>query len=127
MPRKSRKPRSNIADQGVRLSEPFDITLFGSDKDPCFGKLNDPKAPECKICGDFEFCAMVFAEGLNKKRKIEEKTNDYKDLSETPDIEQIRQYMAKILKKYSKPKIIALAVKKFGISKVKAKSIFKNI
>ena len=127
MAKRSRQARENFAKQNIPLTEPFDITKFGSDEDPCFGKLNDPKAPECKICGDFEFCAMVMAENLNKKRVVEETKTEFKDLSETPDIEQVRQFMAKSLEKYSRPKIIALAVKKFGISKLKAKTIFKNI
>ena len=127
MARGKRKPRNVINKQDVPVTEPFDITKFGSEEDPCFGKLNDPKAPECKMCGDFEFCAMVMAENLNKVRQKEEKKSEFKDLSETPDIEKIRQFMAKKMEKHSKPKIIALAVKKFKISKVKAKTIFKNI
>ena len=127
MTKRKRKSREVIAEQGISLVEPFDITKFGSDEDPCFGKLNDPKAPECKLCGDFEFCAIVMAESLKSRRVKEEAKTEYKDLSGTPDLEQVRQFMAKKLDKHSKPKIIALAVKKFGISKVKAKTIFKNV
>jgi hypothetical protein len=120
-----RKPRQSQGKPDIL--KPFDVTKFGTDDDPCFGKLNDPKAPECQRCGDFEFCSIVMAQKLAQKRiKVEEKGN-FKDLNKTPKIEEVRQFMKKRLEKYSKVKTVALAVKKFDISKEKAKTIIKNL
>jgi len=122
-----RRSRSIIAEQQGPIVEPFDITKFGGEEDPCFGKYNDPKAKECQICGDFEFCQIVTAENLKKTRLLEEKKTEFKDLNDTPDLEKIRQFMSKKLVKYSKPRVIRLAIKKFDISKVKAKTVIKNL
>ena len=103
------------------------MTKFGTDDDPCFGKLNDPKAPECQRCGDFEFCAIVTAENIKRLRVKEESKTKFKDMNKTPKLEKIRQFMEKSLFKNSRVKTVALTVKKFGISKEKAKAIMKNI
>ena len=127
MPRK-RKPRNTIVESNnVSLIRPFDMTKFGTDDDPCFGKLNDPKAPECQRCGDFEFCAIVTAENIKRLRVKEESKTKFKDMNKTPKLEKIRQFMEKSLFKNSRVKTVALTVKKFGISKEKAKAIMKNI
>lgn len=123
----ARKSRATIQNTTPVLIEPFDITKFGSEEDPCFGKLNDPKAPECKICGDFEFCAIVTAENLKKVRVREESKSQFKDLDTTPEIEEIRQFMRKKLEIYSGVRVIRLAIKKFDISKAKAKTIIKDL
>jgi hypothetical protein len=123
----ARKSRATIQNTTSVLIEPFDITKFGSEEDPCFGKLNDPKAPECKICGDFEFCAIVTAENLKKVRAKEESKSQFKDLDTTPEIEEIRQFMRKKLEIYSGVRVIRLAIKKFDISKAKAKTIIKDL
>ena len=121
-----RKQRTEIAKQTTTV-QPFDITKFGGEEDPCFGKLNDPKAPECQQCGDFEFCAIITAENLKKIRVKEEEKTEFKDLSDTPEIEDIRQFMLKKLEKASLVKVIRLSMKKFNISKAKAKSIINDL
>lgn len=120
-----RRSRSSIAK--ANLVVPFDVTKFGTDDDPCFGKLNDPKAPECQRCGDFEFCSIVMAQNLAKNRKKIEKEIPFKDVTKTPPIEEVRQFMKKKLEKHSRVRVVSLAVKKFEISKPKAKTIIKNL
>lgn len=120
-----RKPRKTT--DIPNLLQPFDITKFGTDEDPCFGKLNDPKAPECQRCGDFEFCSIVMAQNLAQKRIKVEKKNEFKDLEKTPPIEKVRQFMKKKLANHSRVRVVALTTKKFNISKAKAKTIIKNL
>ena len=128
MPRKSRKPRNTIVEStNISMTKPFDMTKFGTEYDPCFGKLNDPKALECQRCGDFEFCSIVTAENLKKIRATQEKKTKFKDMEKTPKLEKVRQFMEKSLFTNSRVKTVALAVKKFGISKEKAKAIIKNL
>jgi len=122
-----RKSRSIITEKAGPIIPPFDITKFGSEEDPCFGKHNDPKAQECQICGDFEFCQIVTAENQRKIRAKKEQETEFKDLKETPDLQKIRQFMSKKLQTYSKPRVIRLAIKKFDISKTKAKTLIKNL
>lgn len=76
-----REPRKDLINT-VNLLRPLDMNLIGSDNDPCFGKLYDPKAPECKKCGDFEVCAMVFGQNNHKLRAIEEKKGNFLDMEE---------------------------------------------
>lgn len=64
------------------LLQPLDLSKFGTENDPCFGKLYDLKADECQICGDFEICAVAFSQKLNGKRLKFEETNKMKDLEE---------------------------------------------
>jgi hypothetical protein len=123
-----RKSRTSLATkQSHDFLTPIDITKFGTEEDPCFGKHNEPKAPECQRCGDFEFCMIVTSENLKRVRKKEEKKTEYKDLNPTPKIQEIREYMGKELCKSSKIKVVIKATKKFGISKEKAKTIINNL
>lgn len=123
-----RKPRQTASENNSLYPlEPFDVTKLGTEDDPCFGKHNDPKAPECQRCGDFEFCSIVTAQNLRKLRVKKEKEIPYKDMSKTPPIQEIREWMKKRLETKSKVKVTALAMKKFEISKDKAKSIIKNL
>jgi len=69
---------SKIPDEA--LLRPFDVTKFGSDDDPCFGKLYSLTAEECMVCGDHEICAIVFANSAHGKRITEEKKNQNLDL-----------------------------------------------
>lgn len=123
-----RKPQQTVSENNsLSPLEPIDVTKLGTDDDPCFGKHNDPKAPECQICGDFEFCSIVTAQNIRKLRVKEEKKVDYKDIKKDPPIEEIRKWMKVNLEKKSKVKVIALAIKKFEISKQKAKTLINNL
>lgn len=75
MAKKKREPRTDKINK-VNLLRPVNIFELGTENDPCFGKLYDPTAPECKRCGDFEVCAIVFGQNNHKLRdKVEEKEN----------------------------------------------------
>jgi len=74
----SRKSRNEIDKSELDLLKPLDLTLIGTENDPCFGKLFDLKAEECKICGDSEICSIVFSQKLNIDRLILEKGNNLK-------------------------------------------------
>lgn len=76
-----REPRENLI-HTVNLLRPLDMNTIGSNDDPCFGKLYDPKAVECKKCGDFEVCAMVFGQNNHKLRAKEEAKNNFLDIEE---------------------------------------------
>lgn len=92
-----RKPRNKMAKK-VDLLYPISIEQFGTEDDPCFGKLNDPRESACQNCGDFEVCAIVQSQNTHLKReKIESKTS-FKDLQEvdllnktTPDRKEVRK------------------------------------
>lgn len=77
-----RKSRKKTPD--VDFSRPINISLFGTDKDPCFGKLNDATHPACKQCGDCELCFIVQSQNLHLKRNRIEKKNAFID-KEMPD------------------------------------------
>jgi len=76
-----RKSREKI-EKDLDLLKPIDVSLLGSDDDPCFGKLHDLIAKECKTCGDSEFCAIVKAQGLHKERLNIEHKQRFKDIEE---------------------------------------------
>jgi hypothetical protein len=69
------------------LLKPFDITKFGSEEDPCFGKLYKASAPECTICGDSIICAIAMQQTQTAKRELEEKTGSFKDMEEVESFE----------------------------------------
>jgi hypothetical protein len=50
------------------IMKPFDVSMFGTDDDPCFGKHYDIQAPECASCGDREICSIVLAQNMHKLR-----------------------------------------------------------
>lgn len=78
-----RVPRKELPK--LDFSTPIDITLFGTSKDPCFGKLYDATQSECKQCGDCEACAIVQSQYQNLMRDSLEKENRYID-REMPDM-----------------------------------------
>lgn len=61
--------------------KPIDITLIGTDDDPCFGKLYEPITEECHACGDSELCAIVHMHTMDQERKKAEKKSKFKDSS----------------------------------------------
>lgn len=76
-----REPREKFINS-VNLLRPLDMTTIGTNSDPCFGKYNDPKAVECKKCGDFEVCAMVFGQNNHKLRAKVEAKGNFLDIEE---------------------------------------------
>ena len=79
---KKRKSRDKIDKEEINLLEPLDIYKYGSDEDPCFGKLHDITAKECQMCGDAEFCAIVMSQNLTKGRIEIEANQRFKDIEE---------------------------------------------
>ena len=69
---------SKIPDKA--LLRPFDVTKFGSEDDPCFGKLYSLSAEECLHCQDHEICGIVFANKMHGKRLEDERKNPTLDL-----------------------------------------------
>lgn len=76
-----RKPRNKMS-KTVDILKPITLDMLGTDDDPCFGKYNDPKTPECSRCGDCEICQIVMAQNLMIKRKEVEAAGSFKDLEE---------------------------------------------
>ena len=100
---KERKRREKLTKK-VDLTEPLlpiDIEKFGSDEDPCFGKLYDLTEDECKRCGDCTICGIVFNQGTLKLRAEQEKENTFKDLDidkQTPDEKGAKKYIKEKIK-----------------------------
>ena len=78
MGKKGREPREKTPK--VDLMEPINIAQFGTEDDPCFGKLYNLSTPECKRCGDSELCAIVMAQNNHTKRLEIEADTRFKDL-----------------------------------------------
>lgn len=119
---KKRKSRDDINLTPKELLKPINIELFGSDNDPCFGKLYDLGTPECKRCGDSEICATVVSQKLNVKRKTIETENRFKDI----ELDRIK-YIKKKLGKIPKIRIKKMTAKKFNISKKEVSKLLKII
>lgn len=130
---KVRKKRDEIDKDNFDLLIPINILELGSDDDPCFGKHHDLMAPECKECGDSEFCSIVKAQGLHKERLDIETKQRFKDIEES-DYELIkRKKQAKeSIKQYKKlkrkrMKIVLLVSKEFNLSKKIVKEIYDQL
>lgn len=110
MSRKSRD--SKIPPQ--QLLTPFDVSKFGSEEDPCFGKLYSLMEEECQLCGDNEVCAIVFANRAHAKRIEQEKKTPILDLTidKLEKDKDIKEYIAKLKKKGFKKSLIKYRVKK---------------
>lgn len=76
-----RKPREKLKAK-IDILKPVSIEQFGTAEDPCFGKHFDPRAPECKRCGDCELCAIAMSQGLNQIRGQIEAKQSFKDVEE---------------------------------------------
>lgn len=117
--KKNRQARNKIKKDTIDYFKPLNITDFGTEKDPCFGKLYDVKADECGRCGDSEICLIVMGQNMNKKRLILEKEKPYLDIEPILEEEKDGQIMVPRLirnylkKGYSKKKIKKLILKKF--------------
>jgi hypothetical protein len=102
----------------IDFSKPVDITLFGSEDDPCFGKHHDPKDSNCKICGDSELCQLIKGQKNNLIRNKVESKQAFKDTQsiEHPEFNLINAkkfIRAKFKKEYDRKKTMRLTKKKF--------------
>lgn len=77
-----RKARDTMKEKQIDLNIPVPIELLGSKDDPCFAKLHDPRAQECKRCGDSEICAIAMGQANHMLRLAEHKKKSFKDLEE---------------------------------------------
>lgn len=107
-----RKPRKDKVKLIKDLTIPIPIELLGTEDDPCFGKLHDPRADECKRCGDREICAISMGQVNNMKRLLVEKSGNFKDLEELDIKPQVDK---KVLRKSVKNRIREMT--KMGSSK----------
>lgn len=113
-----REARHKVKMKDEDFLVPVDITIFGSQDDPCFGKHNDPRAKECSRCGDAEVCAIVQAQRLHLKRLKEEKKQPFKDIEEpNMDLKTIDRFITSTLAQkgpMSFDNLIKLGVKNFS-------------
>jgi len=59
---KNRESRDTGIVKKTDLLNPLDITKFGTEDDPCFGKQYDLISSECKVCGDSAICQVVMSQ-----------------------------------------------------------------
>jgi hypothetical protein len=141
MPRKERNKKRKARKEMVKkvdITKPVMIPLekIGSDEDPCFGKLNDPRHPTCQKCGDIEFCAIAMGQMNTIKRLAWEEKNPVKDVEEEklkPEdpIEvkkQVRARIKEMIELKSKPEAIILDIHgKYAINGWTKKRITKYL
>lgn len=105
---------------------PFDVTKFGGEEDPCFGKLYDLNAPECGMCGDIEACAIAMMTSQTRLRTQLEASNRYKDLEEKDMLvkAKIKEYIQKKRALgWGDTKIMAKLKSEFNLTKQTAKNL----
>lgn len=125
---KTREPRKKTE---VDLMEPIDVTIFGTDDDPCFGKEYNLSTPECKRCGDSELCAIVMGQNNHLKRAQIEKDNRFKDLEiigKSKGNQALIEWV-KVKKEegLSRSEIIKKAKNTYGSTREEIKEIYKNL
>ena len=104
------------------LLEPFDVSKLGSDEDPCFGKLYDLSAPECRECGDIELCAIKLSQSQAVKTLEMESKMAFRDIQES-DLVSAKSYYEELLKKgIQKSVALIRAAKRFNVEKSKLKN-----
>ena len=120
-----REKRDKIKVSEAQMLKPIRIEDFGSDKDPCFGKLYNLNTSECKRCGDSEICGIVFSQkGLKDMRDNVESEGRYKDLELGPSMPLIKEYISKLKKKgYKDSKILRMTKKKFEMTRDEIKDL----
>lgn len=127
--KKEKRPKRQLPDLSkTDILKPLSISDIGTNGDPCFGKSYDLSTKECKLCGDSELCAIVFAQNLNKTRDDIEKENHFKDMDVLYDLEAIKKFIR--TKKRSgmvKKEILDAVQQKFEISREDAREIYKSI
>ncbi len=128
-----RKRRNKIDEEDFDLLKPIDILELGGEEDPCFGKLHDLAAKECKNCGDAEFCQIVKAQNLHKERLKIEKNQRFKDIEEADEehikkLEQVKDLIKEYKDKgFKRMKIILKISKKLSLPKETVKQEYDQI
>lgn len=128
-----RKSRTEITEKDLDLLRPIDLLSLGSDDDPCFGKLHDLAAKECKACGDSEFCSIVKSQGLHKERLNIEGKQRFKDIEEADqELIKRKEKVKKLIEKYQesglpKLKIIMKVSKEMSLPKDIIKQVYNQI
>lgn len=128
-----RKSREEINKEDIDLLKPINISLLGSDEDPCFGKLHDLVAKECRSCGDSEFCAIVKAQGLHKERLDIESNQRFKDIEEADsDMVNKKEEAIALIKDYKemrlpRMKIVIKVAKEKNLPKEIVKQLYNQI
>lgn len=122
-----RQIRDKIKLSEEEMLKPLDIEKFGSDSDPCFGKLYSLSSSECKRCGDSEICGSVFAQRLNSKREIIESGKRFKDI----ELSKIPQKAVDMIHKlraqgYKDIRINRLVRVKYKLDKIELTNWLKN-
>ena len=125
----AKKTKQTLPDLSkVDIMKPLSIKDIGTNGDPCFGKQYDLSTHECKMCGDSELCAIVFAQGMNKTRGELEKEQHFKDMDVLIDIPSVKKAMRKMKRNgMEKKQILEETQKKFEISRADARSIYRTI
>lgn len=127
MAKKKRKARKKT--KGVSFTKPIDISKFGTEKDPCFGKLYNLSTDECKRCGDSELCGVIFSQKAHDKRKKIEKKKRFKDieLTEEENPSLTKWVQEKKDEGLTRSKVIKKAKRTFGSTRDEIKKIWKNL
>lgn len=126
MAKKRREPREKT--EGIDYLKPINVLDFGSDNDPCFGKLYNLNADACKRCGDSELCGAVFAQKQNKQRSKQEKKNRFKDIELHKGNTSLEKWVKdKKEEGLSRSEIIKKAKKTFGSTREEIKNIYKKL
>jgi hypothetical protein len=108
-----RKKRNKIPEESYDVLQPIDISIFGTDEDPCFGKHYSLEAKECKRCGDAQVCSIICAQVRNVTRAEIESKDNYKDIqteTEVPnlDLHDISLNIVKLVKKKGDQRVTKL-------------------
>ena len=128
--KKDRTAREEIDKDSIDLLKPIDILALGVKDDPCFGKHHDLMAPECKECGDSEFCAVVKSQGLHQERLDIEGKQRFKDMEEADQEtikkkEQAKEIIAQYKKDgYKRLKTILIVSRKTNLPKDIIKQVY---
>jgi hypothetical protein len=117
---------SNITKK--ELMVPFDVTQFGSEDDPCFGKLWDPKNSTCQSCGDIEICGIAFSKNT---RKVEADLETKHEFLDKRDFDIASKKIKAFIEKrrdldYDDDRLLKLVILRFNITKDKAKQFLKQ-
>ena len=118
------------------MAIPLDISMVGTEDDPCFGKLYDMTTRECKRCGDNEFCALVMMGELKKQRKRLERKQKFKDIDSVEYDNSVGYHkfiktLKATLRKYGKPiqqkKLSRIFTEKKGYKKETYKNYLETL
>lgn len=129
MAKKTREPRKASLKPDAFL-EPIDITKFGTDDDPCFGKLYNLADENCRRCGDQALCGLVFGHNQNLTRTNIESKQRFKDLEiDKPNENKalVNWVKDKKAEGWERSKIISKAVKTYGSTRKEIKNIYKSL